>query len=184
MGIYAQICFQNSGVTQAGSLMSLHDNDLTVSIIQIYNDASVERQQESRQRLFTLGHLPLWENAAMLAEARRCLDMDIKGFVLPDTPERLGIPSFVDYYWTPLLEMCEACGAPLNFHLNEAINPTDLAWKGFSFEGQLIKDFLFLFFKKEEKEILTLAFLLLRETWSARDYFTRRWAACATRPPA
>ena len=137
MGIYAQICFQNSGVTQAGSLMSLHDNDLAVSIIQIYNDASVERQQESGQRLFTLGHLPLWDKAAMLAEARRCLDMDIKGFVLPDTPERLGIPSFVDDYWTPLLEMCEARGAPLNFHLNAAINPTDLAWKGFSFEQTL-----------------------------------------------
>lgn len=31
----------------------------------------------------------------MEAEAKRCLDMDIKGFVLPDTPERLGLPSFL-----------------------------------------------------------------------------------------
>jgi predicted TIM-barrel fold metal-dependent hydrolase len=137
MGVYAQICFQNSGVTQAGSLMSLGDNDLAISIVKMYNDASIERQKESGDRLFTMGHLPLWDRDAMMEEARRCLDMDIKGFVLPDTPERLGIPSFVDDHWTPLLEMCEARGAPLNFHLNAAINPTDLAWKGFSFEQTL-----------------------------------------------
>ena len=74
--------------------MALGDNDLALTIIKLYNDASAERQKESGQRLFTLGHLPLWDKAAMEAEARRCLDMDIKGFVLPDTPERLKIPSF------------------------------------------------------------------------------------------
>ena len=136
-GIYAQICYQNSGVTQAGSLMALGDNERAVTILKIYNDAAMERQIESGNRLFTLGHLPLWDKAAMEAEAKRCLDGDIKGFVLPDTPERLGLPSFLDDYWTPLLEMCADRGAPINFHLNSAINPNDLAWKGFSFEQTL-----------------------------------------------
>ncbi|MGB8363830.1 MAG: amidohydrolase family protein [Rhizomicrobium sp.] len=137
MGVYAQICYQNSGVTQAGSLMSLGDNDLAVTIIKLYNDAAAERQEESGQRLFTLGHLPLWDKAAMEAEARRCLDMDIKGFVLPDTPERLGLPSFLHDYWTPFLEMCADRGAPINFHLNAAINPNDLTWADFAFEQTL-----------------------------------------------
>ncbi len=137
MGVYAQICYQNSGVTQAGSLMSLHDNDLAVSILQMLNDASAERQTESGQRLFTLGHLPIWDRGALLAEARRCLDMGLKGFVLPDTPERIGVPSYLDEYWTPFLEMCEAAGAPLNFHLNTSINPSEMVWKGFAFEQTL-----------------------------------------------
>ncbi len=137
MGVYAQICYQNSGVTQAGSLMSLGDNELAVTIIKIFNDASAERQSESGQRLFTLGHLPLWDKAAMEAEARRCLDLDLKGFVLPDTPERLGLPSFLDDYWTPVLEMCADRGVPLNFHLNAAIDPNALTWQGFSFEQSL-----------------------------------------------
>jgi len=38
---------------------------------------------------------PLWDKAEMEAEAKRRLDMDIKGFVLPDTSERLGLPSFL-----------------------------------------------------------------------------------------
>jgi predicted TIM-barrel fold metal-dependent hydrolase len=137
MGVYAQICYQNSGVTQAGSLMSLGDNALAETVIRIYNDAAAERQTESGQRLFTLAHLPLWNQAAMEAEARRCLDLGLKGFVLPDTPERLGIPSFMHDYWTPLLEMCADRGAPINFHLNAAIDPNALTWEGFAFEQTL-----------------------------------------------
>jgi predicted TIM-barrel fold metal-dependent hydrolase len=137
MGVYAQICYQNSGVTQAGSLMALGDLELALTIIRIYNDASVERQVESNQRLFTLAHLPLWSQKEMEAEAKRCLDMGLKGFVLPDTPEKLGIPAFDQPYWAGLLEMCEARGAPINFHLNAAINPNDLVWDTFSFEQKL-----------------------------------------------
>lgn len=49
MGVHAQICYQNSGVTQAGSLMALGDKELALTIIKIYNDAAAERQQESGQ---------------------------------------------------------------------------------------------------------------------------------------
>ncbi len=137
MGIWAQICYQNSGVTQAGSLMSLGDPELALTIIKIYNDAGIERQIASGQRLFTLAHLPLWDKAELIAEARRCIDLDVKGFVLPDTPERLGLPSFLNDYWTPLLEMCAATGTPINFHLNAAIDPNTLTWQGFQFEQTL-----------------------------------------------
>jgi predicted TIM-barrel fold metal-dependent hydrolase len=134
MGVYAQICYQNSGVTQAGSLMSLGDNGLAVDIIKMFNDAAYDRQDESGQRLFSLAHLPIWDKAAMEAEARRCVDRKLKGFVLPDTPERLGLPSFLDDYWTPVLEIAADGGLPLNFHLNAAIEPDHLVWKGFGFE--------------------------------------------------
>jgi uncharacterized protein len=137
MGVHAQICYQNSGVTQAGSLMSLGDPELALTVIKLYNDASAERQQESGQRLFTLGHLPLWDAKEMLAEAERIIDMGIKGIVLPDTPERLKIPSFLDDYWTPLLELCSDRGVPINFHLNAAIDPNTLTWEGFAFEQTL-----------------------------------------------
>jgi uncharacterized protein len=137
MGVYAQVCYQNSGVTQAGSLMSLGDNDLALSIIQMYNDASAEYQQVSGQRIFNMAHLPFWSQKALETEARRCIDMGLKGFVLPDTPERVGVPSFLDDYWTPFLEMCDATGTPLNFHLNSAVDPNTITWDGFGFEQTL-----------------------------------------------
>ena len=137
MGVHAQICFQNSGVTQAGSLMSLGDPELALTIIQIYNDASAEYQAESGDRIFNMAHLPFWDKDALEVEARRCVDMGLKGFVLPDTPERVGVPSFVDDHWTPFLEMCSATGMPINFHLNAAIDPNALTWEGFAFEQTL-----------------------------------------------
>jgi uncharacterized protein len=137
MGVYAQICYQNSGVTQAGSLMSLGDPDLALAIIQMYNDASAEYQQVSGQRIFNMAHLPFWNQQALETEARRCFDMGLKGFVLPDTPEAVGVPSFLSDYWTPFLEMCDATGMPINFHLNAAIDPNRLTWDGFGFEQQL-----------------------------------------------
>lgn len=137
MGVWAQICYHNSGVTQAGALMTLGDNELATTIIRLFNDAAAERQEESGQRLFTMAHLPIWNQKAMEDEARRCLDMGLKGFVLPDTPERVGVPSYVHDYWTPFLAMCEDRGAPLNFHLNAAMDPNTLTWEGFSFEQTL-----------------------------------------------
>lgn len=137
MGVYAQICFQNSGVTQAGSLMSLGDNELALTIIKLYNDAARDWQEESGNRIFTMAHLPFWDKAALEAEARRCVDMGLKGFVLPDTPESVGVPSFMHDYWTPFLEMCSAEGIPLNFHLNAAMDPNKLTWEGFAFEQTL-----------------------------------------------
>ncbi|VWX52792.1 amidohydrolase family protein [Novosphingobium sp. 9U] len=137
MGVYAQIGFQNSGVTQAGSLMSLGDNELALAIVQMYNDASADFQNASGQRIFNMAHLPFWDQKAMEAEARRCHDIGLRGFVLPDTPERVGVPSFMHDYWTGFLEMCEATGMPLNFHLNSAVDPNTLTWEGFQFEQTL-----------------------------------------------
>ena len=133
LGVHAQVCYQNSGVTQAGSLMRLGD-EVGITVLKLYNDAAAERQQESGQRLFTMGHLPLWNKQELDAEAKRCIEMGIKGFVLPDTPEALGVPSYDDRYWTYFLELCNDTGTPINFHLNAAIDPNKLVWKSFSFE--------------------------------------------------
>lgn len=137
MGVWAQICYQNSGVTQAGALMSLGNDDLAVNVIKVFNDAAADRQRESGDRLFTMAQLPYWDQKIMEDEARRCIDMGLKGFVLPDTPERVGVPSFVHDYWTPFLEMCNDTGTPLNFHLNVAVDPNALTWEGFAFEQTL-----------------------------------------------
>ena len=137
MGVHTQICYQNSGITQAGMLITLGDNDLAVTIIRLFNDFYADWQQESGQRLIPMAHLPFWDQKAMMDEARRCIDRGTRGFVLPDTPESVGAPSFMSDYWTPFLEMCDATGTPLNFHLNAAIDPNKLTWEGFAFEQQL-----------------------------------------------
>jgi uncharacterized protein len=137
MGIHAQICFPNAGITQPGMLITLGDNDLSTTLIRIYNDFLVEWQQESGDRMFPMAHVPFWDPQALNVEARRCIDMGLRGFVLPNCPDLMGVPSFLDDYWTPFLEMCDASGTPLNFHLNTGVNADQLTWDGFSFEEQI-----------------------------------------------
>ena len=93
--------------------------------------------EESGQRLFPMVHLPYWNQDAMLQEARRCIDMGLKGFVLPDLPERLGVDDYCGKHWTGLFEICEATGTPINFHLNAAIDPNLFTCESFQFEQKL-----------------------------------------------
>jgi predicted TIM-barrel fold metal-dependent hydrolase len=138
MGVWAQICFQNGGVTQAGSLMALDDRDLALSILQMFNDGAMDRQKESGQRLFSLAQLPLWDQKAMETEARRSIDGGLRGFVLPDIPERYsGVGAFNEPYWAGFFEMCEATGTPINFHLASAMDPGPMMWRGFDFGQRL-----------------------------------------------
>ncbi len=137
MGVHAQICFQNSGVTQPGSLMTLGDPELAITIVRIFNDACADYQQESGQRIFNMAHLPFWDKAAMEVEARRCIDLGIKGFVLPDKPEMFGVAGYLTDHWDAVLDICNDAGMPLNFHINVAVDPGTMIWEGFSFERRL-----------------------------------------------
>jgi predicted TIM-barrel fold metal-dependent hydrolase len=139
MGVWAQICFQNSGVTQPAALVLTGGSDFADTVIRIYNDASAEYQQESGQRVFNMAHLPYWDQKLMVAEARRCIDMGLKGFVLPDKPEMMGLnaPGLPTDHWAPVLEMMNDTNTPITFHINAAIDPGTVVWEGFPFQQKL-----------------------------------------------
>lgn len=138
MGIYAQIGYQNSGVTQTGSLVSLKDDDLALSIISIFNDAAAERQVESGQRVFSMAQLPIWDKKILIAEARRCVEiLGLKGFALPDRPEQWGVPGYGADYWQEFFELCNDTGTPINFHLASGLDGLTLTWKDFTFDQAL-----------------------------------------------
>jgi predicted TIM-barrel fold metal-dependent hydrolase len=142
MGVWAQICFQNGGVTQAGSLVALNDEPLAISITQIFNDACADRMKESDGRINCLGTLPYWDKDIMNAEMRRIADLGLKGIVLPDRPERLsegyiGRDGKVSPFWEEVLDICNATGIPLNFHLNSALDPGSAIWDNLGFDQRL-----------------------------------------------
>src|SRR3546814_18951154 len=74
-------------------------SELAVDILRLFIGASIVYQEESGQRSFSMAHLPYWDKAAMNAEARRCIDRGLKGFVLPDKPEMFGIPGYMTGHW-------------------------------------------------------------------------------------
>jgi predicted TIM-barrel fold metal-dependent hydrolase len=142
MGVWAQICFQNGGVTQAGSLAALNDEPLAIAITQIFNDACAERKTQSGGRIYGMGTLPYWDKAIMNAEMRRIVDIGLHGIVLPDRPERLsegylGTDGKINPFWEEVFDICNATGIPLNFHLNASLDANSAIWDNLGFDQRL-----------------------------------------------
>ncbi len=142
MGIWAQICFQNGGLTQAGSLLALGDDDMAMTVIRGCNDACAERMTESNGRINCMATLPYWDKDLMLTETRRVLDMGVKGFVMPDRPERLvagylGEDHKVNPFWEEFFDICNATGTPLNFHINSSLDVGSAIWDNLRFNQKL-----------------------------------------------
>ena len=142
MGVWTQICFQNGGVTQAGSLVALGDPELAITIIRMYNDACAHRAQASGGRIQCMPTLPYWDKDLLNAEVRRIVDMGLKGIVMPDRPERLssgflGRDGKVSDFWAETFEICNATGLALNFHLNSALDADSAIWDNLGFDQRL-----------------------------------------------
>jgi predicted TIM-barrel fold metal-dependent hydrolase len=141
-GIWAQICFQNGGVTQAGSLLALNDEALVMAIIRTFNDACYERMKESGGRINCMATLPYWDKDELLKETRRVIDMGIRGVVMPDRPERvvagyLSPDGGVSPFWEEFFDICNATGTPLNFHINSSLDTTSAVWDNLKFTQKL-----------------------------------------------
>lgn len=142
MGVWAQICFQNGGVTQGGSLVALNDAELSNTIIRMYNDACIDRMQESGDRINCMATLPYWDRKEMLRELRRVIDGGIRGVVMPDRPERLSEPYVgtdggVNPFWEEFFDICNAQGVPLVYHLNSALDANSAIWDNLGFDQKL-----------------------------------------------
>lgn len=142
MGVWGHICFQNGGVTQAGSLVALDDPELAIAIVRIYNDACKDRMDASGGRVNCMGTLPYWDKDVLNAEFRRIVDLGLKGIVLPDRPERLtegylGADGQINPFWEEIFETCNATGMPLNFHLNASLDAESAMWDNLGFDQRL-----------------------------------------------
>jgi hypothetical protein len=142
MGVWAHICFQNGGVTQAGSLVALDDEPLAIAITQIYNDACADRMKASGGRVNCMATLPYWDRRLMVAELRRIIDMGVKGITLPDRPERLsegylGPDGKISPFWEEVFDICNSVGLPFNFHLNASLDAESAMWDNLGFDQRL-----------------------------------------------
>ena len=142
MGVWGQICFQNGGVTQAGSLVALGDDELAITIVRMFNDACADRMKESAGRINCMGTLPYWDKNVLNKEMRRIIDLGVKGIVMPDRPERLserylGADGKISPFWEEVFDICNATGTPLNFHLNASLDANSAIWDNLGFDQRL-----------------------------------------------
>lgn len=132
-GITAQIVYPNV-LGFGGQAAAKVDMELRNLCIQLYNDAMVEFQQDSGQRIFPMALLPWWDPQLSAREAERCQRMGLRGININSDPHtHVGkngdpLPNLGDPYWDPIWEVCTDLNLPVNFHIGASEQAMD--WYG------------------------------------------------------
>jgi predicted TIM-barrel fold metal-dependent hydrolase len=121
MGIWAHIMYPNvAGFGPSKAMLAWDDNELRNIFTSTYNDALAEVCHESNGRLFGQALLPVWDPKELVKEAQRAVDLGLKGFIIGDRPEMIGLPDYREPYWEPLWDFCNATRLPLSFHIGNS----------------------------------------------------------------
>ena len=132
-GIFAQIVYPNI-LGFGGQASARVDPELRLAVVQMYNDAMAEIQEESGQRLFPMALLPWWDVKQAVKETERCAAMGLKGININSDPHTSRdedgnlIPDLGTEHWYPLWEVCNDKDIPINFHIGAS--ETAIDWMG------------------------------------------------------
>jgi predicted TIM-barrel fold metal-dependent hydrolase len=121
LGIYAQIVYPNVLGFAAAALVQMLDRELARTIVQIYNDACAEMQEESGERLFPQALLPFWNIDDSVAEAERIKGLGLRGVTMAGNPHLGGLPDLGQPHWAPLYDALTDLDLPINIHVG-AVN--------------------------------------------------------------
>lgn len=116
-GIWAHLVYPNTVGFGGQQIGGMQDTELRRAILRLYNDAMMEMQAESGNRLFPMGMLPYWDLDETLAEIERISDGGLVGVNTTADPQEQGLPDLGQPYWDPVWEALADRGLPLNFHV-------------------------------------------------------------------
>lgn len=122
MGIWAHVMYPNvAGFGHAKAMLAWEDNTLRNLFATTYNDGLAEVCHESNGRLFGQALLPVWDPTEMVKEAERAVgELGLKGVLIGDRPELIGLPDYREPYWEPLWDFCNQTHTPLSFHIGNS----------------------------------------------------------------
>jgi predicted TIM-barrel fold metal-dependent hydrolase len=126
-GIHAHIAYPN--LLGFGNQKGMKaDPGLRLVTTKLYNDAMIELQRESGDRILPMALMPWWDIRECVAEAERCAAAGLRGINTASAPEAHGFPVLADEHWYPLWELCSDRKLPVNFHVGSGFDST--AWFG------------------------------------------------------
>jgi len=147
-GVHAQIVYPN--IMGFGGQRGMEvDASIRLASIQIFNDAMIDMQKESGQRIFGMALLPWWDIEESVKETKRCMEAGMKGININSDPHAHGVPSLGEKHWDPLWDVCQSEGLPVNFHIGASDISTswyfNAAWPEMSGEQKVTLGGLMLF---------------------------------------
>jgi predicted TIM-barrel fold metal-dependent hydrolase len=137
LGIWAQIVYPNTLGFGTSALVQSMDRDLARTVVEIYNDACAEWQEESGGRLLPQAVLPFWDIPASVVEAQRIHAMGLRGVTMAGMPHLGGLPDLGQPEWEPLYEVLQGLDLPINIHVGATNSVGDashaqVAWPSLS----------------------------------------------------
>ena len=130
LGLWAQILYPNVAGFGAQKFAEVADPQLRRLCATIYNDAMVEIQETSNDRLVPMALMPWWDVAASVDELRRVAANGLRGLNICTDPQTRGAPELWQPEWYPFWEACAELDMPVNFHIGAS--ETSMGWYGTS----------------------------------------------------
>ena len=117
LGIGAQVIYPNVAGFGNQNFTQIEDEELRLACATVYNDAMVEIQRGSDERIFPMALVPWWHIEACAAEIRRSHEMGLRGIVMCSDPDSVGLPDLGDPAWDSFWDVCGELEMPVNFHI-------------------------------------------------------------------
>jgi uncharacterized protein len=122
VGIWAQIMYPNAVGFGGQAMASVQDPVLRLLILQIWNDAMAEMQEQSGGRIMGMALIPWWDVKVAVKEIERIHAMGLHGVNTNADPQNQGLPDLSDPSYAPMWEACESLGLPVNFHIGASVS--------------------------------------------------------------
>jgi predicted TIM-barrel fold metal-dependent hydrolase len=120
-GIFGSMCFPTFVGFSAGHLARAADKDLSLIMLQAYNDWHIDEWAAAYPgRFIPLSILPTWDPQAMVAEIYRVKAKGCPAVTMPELPHVEGLPSYHDLdYWGPVFAALQDTGVVMCLHIGQ-----------------------------------------------------------------
>jgi predicted TIM-barrel fold metal-dependent hydrolase len=123
-GVHAQLCFPNFGGFAGSVLAKSKDMDLAYEVIKAYNDFILDEWcAPYPDRQIPLMMVPYWDVERTVAEIERTVARGGRSITFPELPDRIGLPSWHNAHWDPVLAAAQAAQMPLSLHFGSGGTP-------------------------------------------------------------
>ena len=120
-GVWAEAPFPSFPGFGGNKFVFAKDKDLALLCVRAFNDFVIDEWcAAAPDRYISVIVLPLWDQAASVAEIERCAAKGARAITFPDNPAALDLPSFQGTAWDGVFSAAAAADMPLCMHFGSS----------------------------------------------------------------
>jgi len=126
-GVLASMCFPSMPGFSGGRFVESADKDMSLVMLQAYNDWHVEEWCGSYPgRFMPLMIGPVWDADLLAAEVHRMAAKGVRAISMPELPHLLGLPSYQSDSWDPFWKACVDTDVVVCLHIGQGLDAINM----------------------------------------------------------